>query len=117
MKMEKYGEYAFLVGVLIAVVAGAVGFNNPAVALALAVLGLVVGFLNISEKETTAFLVAAIALTAAGASAGTTLGTLNGIASGLGTALVGIVNHIAVFVVPGAILVALKAVWALASKK
>lgn len=115
MKMEKWGEYAFLVGVIIAVIAGAVGYANPVVPLALVVLGLVVGFLNISEKETTPFLIAAIALIAAGTI--DSFSVLNGLVSGLGTALQGIVDNIAVFVVPGAILVALKAVWALASKK
>ncbi len=115
MKMEKWGEYAFLVGVIIAVIAGAVGYANPVVPLALVVLGLVVGFLNVSEKETTPFLIAAIALTAAGTI--DTFKVLDGIVSGLGTALTGMVDNVAVFVVPGAILVALKAVWALASKK
>lgn len=117
MKMEKMGEYAFLVGVVIAVIAGVVTPTNanPVVPLVLVVLGLAVGFLNISEKETTPFLIAAIALTAAGTINSFTV--LDGLVVGLGTVLTGIVDNIAVFVVPGAILVSLKAVWALASKK
>ncbi len=116
MKMEKMGEYAFLVGVAVAVIAVLIGSAIPGaefVPLALVVLGLAVGFLNVSEKETTPFLIAAIALTAAGTSASGTLGLIPGV----GQTLAKIVNNIAVFVVPGAILVALKAVWALASKK
>ena len=111
----KIGELAFIVGVLIAVVVGLfqknlAGTNYQGwLILLLVVLGLIVGFLNISEKETTPFLVAAVALLLTGTS-GTTLGLIPKI----GIYLAGIVEGIAVFVAPGAVVVALKAIKALA---
>ena len=111
MKMDKLGEWAFIAGVIIAVVAAFVGI--PMVTAALVVLGLLVGFLNVTEKETTSFLVAAIALIAAGTVA---FGGLDSVIPGIGTLLNNIVGNIAVFVAPAAILVALKAVWAMAKK-
>ena len=74
METKKIGEYAFLAGIAIAVLAGLVSGVTPTaiaayaapISMLLVVLGIVVGLLNISEKETTAFLVAAIALVTAG---------------------------------------------------
>ena len=77
----------------------------------LVILGLLVGFLNITEKETTPFLVAAIALLATG-SATDSLKIIP--PKALGIFLASAVNNIAAFVAPGAILVAVKAIWALA---
>ncbi len=59
--MGQVGKWAFIVGLVIAVAAG-LGFNQPWVGWVLAVLGLIVGFLNVGDKETHGFLLAAIAL-------------------------------------------------------
>ncbi len=59
--MANIGRYAFIVGFGLAIVAG-LGFQATWVAWALAILGLVVGFLNVTAKETRGFLIAAIAL-------------------------------------------------------
>ena len=117
MDMAKAGEWAFIAGVVIAIIAGAaaasVAAYAPNITLALVVLGLIVGFLNISEKETTPFLVAAIALIVAGTAVFT---PLDQIVLGLGSIINGIVMNIAVFVTPAAILVALKGIWSMAKK-
>ena len=55
------GKVSFVVGLVIAV-AGGLGFEQTWFGWALAVLGLIVGFLNISNKESQTFLLAAIAL-------------------------------------------------------
>ena len=118
MAMEKLGEYAFLACIVIAVLAGLAtglaGYQSGAVSALLVVLGVVVGVLNISEKETTPFLVAAVALMAA-ATVG--FGAIDQVISKAGTTLDAIFGYIATFVAPGAIIVAFKAVYALASKK
>ena len=58
--MEKAGKYAFIVGIIVAVIAGVTELSwAPG---ALAVLGVIVGFLNITADETRSFLLAAIAL-------------------------------------------------------
>ncbi|MFA5141432.1 MAG: hypothetical protein WC471_00490 [Candidatus Woesearchaeota archaeon] len=66
--INKPGKYAFLAGVLIAVIAGLFAdvLKAETATLILAVLGLVIGFLNISSREVTEFLIAAIALLLAG---------------------------------------------------
>jgi hypothetical protein len=111
------GFLAFLIGVLIAVIAGlfyAAGVLDitaqGTVALVLVILGLVVGLLNMMDKEVTTFLLAVVALEIAGASAaGIALIPL------IGVPLAAIVNYIAVFVFPAAVIVALKAIWDLAT--
>ena len=124
MKTGKIGEWAYLVSVVIAVLAGvaaAAGFGASAwVAVLLVILGAVVGLLNISEKETTAFLVATVALIVASlgadpTGASGTFAVLN-VIPGLGTLINAIVANIAVFAAPAAIIVAVKAIMNLASK-
>jgi hypothetical protein len=122
---KKFGEWAFLVGILIALIIGlvvgdihqliedaksgkATGYTGWAVLL-LVVLGLFVGLLNITEKESTSFLIASAALLLIG-TAGETLVVIPVI----GKPLVGIVKAISVFVVPATIVVALKSIKSLA---
>ena len=108
---KKMGELAFLGGVAIAILAALPVtreyLNN--VQLLLVVLGLIVGYLNVTSKETSDFLIAAVALLAA-ASAKGTLDVLPWVGQFLGT----VVANIAVFVAPAAVFVALKGVYALA---
>lgn len=59
--MAKVGKWAFIVGIVIAAVGGA-GFEQPWFPWALALLGIVVGLLNVTATETQAFLVAGIGL-------------------------------------------------------
>ena len=114
---KKLGEWAFIIGVLIAVVIGlfsnTIEVKNPELSgwliAALVLLGLVVGLMNITEKETTPFLIAAIALLATGSAAE----VLNKIPT-IGLYLTNVVKQIGVFVSPAAIVVALKAIQSLA---
>ncbi len=115
-KTKKHaGDLAFVVGVLIALVAGiASSFviaYTGAILLALVILGAVVGLLNVKESEVTAFLVAAIALMIAGTA---NLEAINTLISPLGTILGSIFSNIAVFVAPAALIISVKAVWNLA---
>lgn len=110
----RYGEWAFLAGVLLAVILGLVEGSGAAalpdyVGPVLVVLGLVVGALNISAKESHGFLLGSVALLLA---EGAGLGTLPWVGAYLGS----ILGFIAVFVAPAAVLVALKVVYDLAKK-
>lgn len=114
---QRIGSWAFILGVIIAVIAGlAVGaadtYTGP-ITLILVILGLVVGFLNIGDKEISGFLIASIALIAAGTA---NLASINQLVPLLGTILQRIVTNVAVFVAPAALVVALKAVYNLASQ-
>lgn len=116
---EKLGEYAFLACIIIAVIAGiaaGVGdFSTAWVALGLVVLGVIVGFTTITEKEITPFLLAAIALTVA--SSGGWFLVINEAVTKLGTVINAIVFNITAFVAPAAIILATKTVYELAKKK
>ncbi|MEM4359483.1 MAG: hypothetical protein QXT45_03050 [Candidatus Bilamarchaeaceae archaeon] len=120
----KYGEWAFLLGVLLALVIGLfsteLGANGIYVLGLLVLLGFVVGLLNISEKETTAFLIATIALLGVAASwqpVGVLLGSIGG---GYGALIAGkiggILSALVSFVAPAALVVSLKLIYELASK-
>jgi hypothetical protein len=62
------GKWAFIIGLLLTIVAGLVQgvYTIPSLALILVILGLIVGFLNIAERDTVKLLVAIIALMAVG---------------------------------------------------
>ena len=60
MDLTRIGRWAFLGGLVLAILAGFTAV--PYLAVLLFVLGLIVGFLNIKEKESTRFLVAVITL-------------------------------------------------------
>jgi hypothetical protein len=100
MDIGKVGRYVFIVGVIIAVLAG-LGFDHPQVPLALAVLGVVVGFLNVDGRQATRFLIAGIALSM-------TASALNGLPM-VGAQVSAIGSNIATFVGGAMLVVALKA--------
>lgn len=123
MANEKAGEYAFLVGVAVAVLAAVAWFAGALVAgsptlgwvsALLVVLGIVVGILNITDKESQPFLLAAVALLVAGTAS---FAALNTAVANLGTFLDQIVRNLSVLVAPAAVILAVKATWAMASGK
>jgi len=124
MKAVKAGEYAFILCVIIAILAGLVvgaglvGTSGAWVALILVILGVVVGLTTVTEKEITPFLIAVIALVVAGAGNIFSVG-LAGVAGldVLGRIIDSILSHVAIFVAPAAIILSLKAIYALASKR
>ena len=104
MKMNEVGNYAFFLGVLVVVVDALAKGIVPQVGLLLLVLGVIVGLLNIKEKESTAYLVAAIALVVSG-----------NITWPVGVEIVGVlIGGISQLVGPAAVIVALKEVWMIA---
>ena len=99
------GRYVYLIGLLLAIVAGLI----PAVAgyaflpLILVILGLIVGFLNIAGKDVLTLLVSLLALALVGEA------TLNVIPA-IATFLVAILQNIVIFAGAAALVVAIKAV-------
>ncbi len=59
--MDKIGRYAFIAGIVIAVLGG-LGLQQSWFPAVLAVLGLIVGFMNVTSGEVSKFLLSAIAL-------------------------------------------------------
>ncbi len=118
----KLGEILFLVGVLLALVVGllqgsfeVVKNNAAGIYGVLALLGLLVGLMNISPNEAQGFLIASIALLSLG-NVSTTLGYLfNGPLAAVEPYINGFLGAIAVFVAPAALVVALVSVYQMAS--
>ncbi|MBW3011677.1 hypothetical protein KY311_00685 [Candidatus Woesearchaeota archaeon] len=107
---EVIGKWAFLIGLVIAVVVGFV--EVPYSAVILLVLGLIVGFLNIAAKETTQYLVAAIALMT-----GAVAFSVTAVPGVVGDVVASILSAFVAFVAASALVVAVKAVIELSSKK
>jgi ATP synthase protein I len=106
---KNLGHLAFIAGVIVAIIAGIASdlLQPEVVPLVLVILGTVVGFMNITTKETVAFLVATIALMLANVADVT-------IIPWIGIYLKNIISNIGTFVAPAAIVVAIKTVKKLA---
>jgi hypothetical protein len=121
MKAEKYGEWAFLAGIILAVILG-IGSNfidggvMPAIWALLGLFGIVVGLLNIKDKEINSFLLATIALLAVGTSISPITAVLVGVPGGpvLIRSIGGFLSALMMFIAPAAFIVALKVVYNLA---
>jgi hypothetical protein len=118
MNTETIGQWSFILGVAIAVLVGIFG-GAGWVSVVLIILGVIVGVLNISDKEVYDFLIAAIALLVTGAAGLDRIPTLylGAMAFPLGNWLGAIFLNISTFVAPAAIIVALKAVYELGKDK
>ena len=101
------GFWAFIIGLVIAVIAGIVMPQNSTVILVLLVLGLIIGFLNITAKETMLFLIATIALIVVG-NVFAPLTVLD-----IGKFLGSMLSYVATLMAPAAIVAAIKALWSL----
>jgi len=118
--MEKQiGNYSFIVGVIIALVLGLasaqLGTAKAWLWSILVVLGLIVGFLNVSGKETKDFLMVTVALVIVAYAASVQVKGWADVEF-IGPYLSGLFNSLLTFVVPASIVVALKEVWQLAKE-
>lgn len=108
--MIKVGKWTFTIGILLSILSGFVDWGG--IPIILIVLGLVVGFLNIDEKEAPRFLIASIALLVIGTASISTLFTTGKFAGQ--TQLV--LNDFISFVSAAALVVALKTIVTLGEK-
>ena len=104
------GGWAFLAGLAIAVLAGVFAPSSAIITLVLGVIGLVIGVINVSDKEIVEFLVAAIAFTVAAGSFASVLQSLPG-AGLLGGTIPAILGYFVAVVAPAAAVVSLKALY------
>ncbi len=113
---QKIGHYSFIGGVIIAVVLGLVpvatlGTSAAWLTSLLVVLGLIVGFINVTGKETKEFMLVAVVLMLA-AFVGNGSQTLGGVQI-IGPYLSGVFTQVLAFVIPATIVVGLKDIWVL----
>ena len=102
MNLERVGQWAFIIGLVLAVVVGYM-FQAAWVVWVLAILGVIVGLLNVTQEETQGFLLAAIAF----ALSATALNTVPYV----GGVVANILGYVAAFVAGAMIVVALKAMF------
>ena len=132
---QEIAQYAFMAFVAIAIIAGlAVGYMayaeeswtavedaNAYVTLIMLILGVIVGLVSITTKEVTPFLISSIALMVTRVGLGTASGDvwkpLEKIHGLLYYWATGILNYIVAFTAPAAVIIAIRAIWALAKEK
>ncbi len=104
--LKVVGKWAFIIGLILAVIAGLIEgiYAIPYLAFILVILGLIVGFLNIAEKDTIKLLVAILALMAVGSF---TVSVIPGITGFLEAILANIV----LFASAAGLVVAIKAIY------
>jgi hypothetical protein len=107
MADNNVGAWAFVIGLILAIVIAIFGINQAWPIYLLAILGIVVGLLNITDREVLPFLVAAIAFLL-------TFATLSAIVNpipGVGSSFANFFSLMNVFVAPAAAVVAFKALF------
>lgn len=113
--------YLFLLGIIIAVIAGVakdmiIGYQSS-INSVLLILGFIIGLLgaagvgSIERSHSQTFLLAVIALVAAGASGAAFCPTPTTCIPVIGEYLASIVGYIAALVLPAAVIIALEAIW------
>jgi hypothetical protein len=106
------GLLAFFAGMILAIVGG-IGYQGSGnFVLALVILGIIVGVLNVTGKEVLPLLIAAIALIVVGNT--TAFQPLDKIGGEAGTKINEIVAYLATFMAPAAVISAFRAIWAVA---
>ncbi|MDO8491120.1 MAG: hypothetical protein Q7T04_03775 [Dehalococcoidia bacterium] len=99
------GLLAFIVALLLSIVGGIVSPDRGQIVLALVILGIIVGLLNVSQREMAPLLLAAIALVVVG---GAGFAALDSIVASLGTTIDHMVHYMAVFMAPAALISAIR---------
>ncbi|HOD90031.1 MAG TPA: hypothetical protein PKK56_03060 [archaeon] len=112
MKKQRIGSWGFIIGIIIAIIMGAImqGALTPLWTTIMILLGLIVGFLNITGTEAKRFLFTGLCLIIITALGGS---VLSGI-SIIGPYLQGILSAMMIFIIPAEIIVALKEIYNIA---
>jgi uncharacterized membrane protein YccC len=117
MKEQNYGSWAFIIGLVLAIILGLFGKTDfmtadvtTGISYLLVIIGLIVGFYNMNQKEVFNFLIVAIALLTVGAAGLETIEIVKDI-------IPQILKNIVAFVAPAALIMALKALYDLGYKK
>ncbi|MBI4298072.1 MAG: hypothetical protein HY676_06045 [Chloroflexi bacterium] len=102
------GFLVFLAGIGLAVIGGIISPDNGTIILILVILGIIVGFINITAREAIPMMIAAIALIVVGAVGGG-FQPLDDVIGNLGTTLNDMVTYFSQFMAPAAVIAAVRA--------
>ena len=106
--LSQFGKWAFIIGGLVAVVQAF--YAVPYAAWIFAVAGVLIGLANVKDKDAAHFLIVVVALTVASVS------NWLGIIPAVGVALNSIVNNVVMLLSPAALVVALRAAYAMTKR-
>lgn len=104
--MDLVGRWAFLIGVILAVILGALGPVSGTWAIILVIIGIIVGLLNIADKEVMPFLMSGVVLIIASALGSNVMADVPYVGS--------ILDALLAIFVPATVIVAIKNVFSLA---
>jgi hypothetical protein len=119
-KENLLAAYAFFAGVIIAVMLGFISKYSPSTStnsffyILLVAIGLIIGFLHTSDKNTITFLIASVSIVIVGGQGNSTLIFISNLSPILDI-LKDILNNLLVLFIPATIVVALKTVFSIAS--
>jgi len=105
-KKNNLGSWAFLIGLIIAVIIGLVPTTGTTLPMILVILGIIVGLLNVADKEVTPFLMSGAVLIIATALGQNALATVPYVGP--------VVTALLILFVPATIIVAIKNVFNIA---
>tara|TARA_Y100000310_G_scaffold333066_1_gene409869 strand:+ start:328 stop:696 length:369 start_codon:yes stop_codon:yes gene_type:complete len=117
-KENLWGAWAFLIGVILAVAVGILSFGELSGILlgVLVVLGLIVGFINVSTKDLNTFLLAAVSLVIVSFAGLQGLKGAEIIGIELGEIISSTLGALLVLLVPATIIVAIKSLFSISQK-
>ena len=100
------GKWAFLIGVVIAIIVGVGLYTSPALLTILVIIGLIIGLLNITSNEAHHFMMSGVVLIIASALGSASIGAI--------PAVGGILDALLAIFVPATVIVAIRNVFGLA---
>lgn len=114
-KENLFGAWAFLIGVVLAIGVGILSFGelSPIILAILVILGLVVGFINVSSKDVNTFLMAAVSLVIVSFAGLQGLKQAEIIGISVGSLVSSTLGALLVLLVPATIVVAIKSLFSI----
>ena len=114
-KENLFGAWAFLIGVVLAIGVGILSFGelNPIMLAILVIIGLVVGFVNVSAKDVNTFLLASLSLVIVSFAGLQGLKGAEIVGIGVGALVASTLGALLVLLVPATVVVAIKSLFSI----
>lgn len=109
--LGKYGGWAFIFGLVITILSALLAPGNLNIMLVLAILGMVVGVLNVTDREILYYLVATLTFLVTAKELNDVIIWAFGSIPEATNFLLNVMQYVILFVAPGAAVVALKAIY------
>ena len=119
-KENLFGAWAFLIGVVLALAVGilsaGLGNLNALILAVLVILGLIVGFVNVSPKDVNTFLMASVSLVIVSWAGSDVISGIEFLNIGIGNMVSSTLGALLVMLVPATIVVAIKSLFSISQQ-